>query len=46
MFYNNFIISWVVKLLEIVLGQKKIIYVYIYIYICIYNLVLKKLLLH
>ena len=44
MFYNNFIISLVVKLLEIVLGQKKIICVYIYIYI--YNLVLKKLLLH
>ena len=33
MFYNNFIISFVVKLLEIVLGPKKIIYVYIYIYI-------------
>ena len=45
MFYNNFIISLVVKLLEIVLGQKKN-YICVYIYICIYNLVLKKLLLH
>ena len=33
--YNNFIISLVVKLLEIVLGQKKKKFVYVYIYIYI-----------
>ena len=44
--YNNFIISLVVKLLEIVLGPKKL---YMCIYVCVYiynyNLGLKKLLL-
>ena len=39
--YNNFIISLVVKLLEIVLGQKKKICICVYIYI--YNLGLKEI---
>ena len=43
-FYNNFIISLVVKILEIFLGPKTKLYTCVYIYI--YNLGLKKLLLH